>query len=1329
MERERILKALLPLIVFAWLMPVRSMAIDSSWGTASVNVGDTKTLYMSDAFVSILGLSVNHVISYQWSSYNTSVAQVTSQSLYQCTVRGVSTGSVRINCHLYYKTDGVYVDQYNSVDGYITLTVNQGIIKVTSVTVSPTSVSLKVKEEKQLTAEVLPSNATNKTVTWSSSPSGIATVTSSGKVTAVAAGTATITCKANDGSGKQGTCTVKVEAADPIKVTGISLNNSSLSLVKDDTRQLRATVTPSNATDKTVKWTSSNSSIASVSNDGLVTAIGRGSATITCKANDGSGVQATCDVTVSSVNPWSTFTAKTIEGVEMKFYSRNDGTCYVYGYSSSPAIDVNTTGPITIPSEAEGLKVTSINNSSFYDCKGITKVTVPNTVETIGGSAFRGCTALESVALGNGLKKLESSAFYNCTSLTSVTGINQLEYIGSSAFENTPWYNSLPNGLIYLGKVLYEYKGTMPDNTTISVKDGVKMISQSAFSSCKGLVGISIPQSIETIGSHPFSYCSNLTSITVASGNAKYDSRNNCNAIIEKEKNILIAGCKNSTIPSTVTAIGHDAFYGSGLTEIIIPNNIDSIANWAFENCSELKTVGIGKGVRVLGDCIFLGCSALQSITVVSSNPYYDSRDNCNAIIEKSTDKLIVGCTTTVIPQSVKAIGNFAFKTSDYDTYSITLSDQVETIGEYAFAYMSKTRALTIGKGVKEIGKSAFNGCNALRSIHVLSQDPVEIDETVFKNNYTNFPDSIYNNATLYVPIGARINYMTTPCWNKFKHIVETDGLTPCEGDILELAGSPLIFAVTSTSEKTSEVIGVKSSAEGRISIPSQTNDYSVRGLGYDAFYNKKGITHIDIPVSVTYLDDYALYYCSDLESVELPSSLERIGYFALGGLGKINSIVIPKSVKDIDRGIFTADSLLMSVTVESGNSVYDSRGGCNAVIETATNTLVAGIQSTVIPNDIKTIGYFAFNSQKMMETMSIPNGVTCIDNYAFNNCSLKSITIPASVDSIGSWAFRYCRNLETVTSLIEDPTAINENVFYSNYVNSEWQFTSATLYVPKGTKEKYAATPGWNKFKNIIETDSTNPIIKGDVNEDGYVNGTDLVALTNIILGKNPQKPAADVNGDGNVNGTDYVVLANIILGKSNARRMIDIGEGQTTGNAVLNVEPFAISAGETKELSISLTNPNDVLTLLQFDLQLPKGLSIAKNGNDYQTDMSVRTNRSSHQLSVYGNGHHARFLLSSSSNDLIEGTEGALIRLTVTADADFNGGAIALYDILGVSPNEQEVYMPDCQFSLVGGTTGIYCINGNHDTPEIYSLSGQRQSAMKKGLNIVEGKKVIIK
>ena len=251
---------------------------------------------------------------------------------------------------------------------------------------------------------------------------------------------------------------------------------------------------------------------------------------------------------------------------------------------------------------------------------------------------------------------------------------------------------------------------------------------------------------------------------------------------------------------------------------------------------------------------------------------------------------------------------------------------------------------------------------------------------------------------------------------------------------------------------------------------------------------------------------------------------------------------------------------------------------------------------------------------------------------------------------------------------------------------------------------------------------------LKGDVNGDGKVNGTDLVTLARMILGMDSQNNAADVNQDGTVNGTDYTALVNIIMGRSAGVR--GTTNEASASAAALRIEPFAISAGETKEVVISLTNKDVVLTLLQFDMQLPKGLSVAESEGSYLMAMGGRTNRDTHQLAAYGNTERMRFLLASGSNELIEGTEGAVIRMNVKATEDFEGGIITLNDILGVTPNEVEVWMPAINYNLTSnGTTGIYDVGTTVGAPAIYGLSGQRQTTLKKGINIVDGKKVIKK
>ncbi len=170
-------------------------------------------------------------------------------------------------------------------------------VLVTSITLNKTSLSLQTGQEETLTATVKPDNATNKTVTWSSSNTNVATVTA-GKVTTKSAGTATITCTANDGSGVKATRAVTV--TNPvIKVTSITLNKSSLSLQQGQEETLTAAVKPDNATNKTVTWSSSPTGVVTVDN-GKVKAVTAGTTTITCRANDGSGVYAICAVTVTS---------------------------------------------------------------------------------------------------------------------------------------------------------------------------------------------------------------------------------------------------------------------------------------------------------------------------------------------------------------------------------------------------------------------------------------------------------------------------------------------------------------------------------------------------------------------------------------------------------------------------------------------------------------------------------------------------------------------------------------------------------------------------------------------------------------------------------------------------------------------------------------------------------------------------------------------------------------------------------------------------------------------------------------------------------------------
>ena len=187
----------------------------------------------------------------------------------------------------------------------------------------------------------------------------------------------------------------------------------------------------------------------------------------------------------------------------------------------------------------------------------------------------------------------------------------------------------------------------MPDGTKVKIKDGTLSIAESALSGCSGLASVTIPNSVTSISGNVFYSCSGLTSIIVEEGNTAYDSRDNCNAIIETASNTLIAGCKNTTIPNSVTSIGNGAFCGcSGLTSITIPNSVTLINFLAFSSCSGLTSVVIPNSVTTICPYAFSGCKSLTSISIGSG-----LTEICGHAFENSSELLDVYCYAENVPR------------------------------------------------------------------------------------------------------------------------------------------------------------------------------------------------------------------------------------------------------------------------------------------------------------------------------------------------------------------------------------------------------------------------------------------------------------------------------------------------------------------------------------------------------------------------------------------------------------------------------------------------------------------------------------------------------
>jgi hypothetical protein len=247
-----------------------------------------------------------------------------------------------------------------------------------------------------------------------------------------------------------------------------------------------------------------------------------------------------------------------------------------------------------------------------------------------------------------------------------------------------------------------------------------------------------------------------------------------------------------------------------------------------------------------------------------------------------------------------------------------------------------------------------------------------------------------------------------------------------------------------------------------------------VTNIGAGAF-SGSGLTAITIPNSVTCIGEGAFGGCGSLTSISIPHSVTSIDRWAFEDCG-LTSITIPYSVTSLGYDVFGGCSGLESIMVDSNNEVYDSRENCNAIIMTAENKLVVGSKNTIIPSSVITIGGDAFHGCSGLTAITIPDGVKSIEGGAFEWCTgPTSVSIPNSVTSIGNGAFQGCAGLEEVISHIEEPFEIYKDVFGGYGIDAQWiEFTTATLYVPIGTKTKYEATPAWNLFQNIVEKDLT---------------------------------------------------------------------------------------------------------------------------------------------------------------------------------------------------------------------------------------------------------------
>ena len=691
---------------------------------------------------------------------------------------------------------------------------------------------------------------------------------------------------------------------------------------------------------------------------------------------------------------------------------------------------------VTIPES-----VTSIGEEAFSRCSALTQVTIPESVTSIGDGAFQYCSALTQVTIGNSVESIGDWAFHDCSALTQITIPNSVTSIGSSAFEGTALYNNADNwtnNVLYIDNCLIEAKTELSGNYEITA--GTRLIGGGAFSSCRALTQVTLPNSVTSIGSEAFADCYALTQVT---------------------------------IPESVTNIGNSAFSGcDALTQVTLPNSVTSIGDEAFDGCSKLTAVYytgdvagwcgitfstyssnplyyahnlyinnnlvtelvIPEGVTEMKPYTFLGCSTLTKVTWNARNctvrpysigtwtlygPFYENRSNIMeftfgdqveyipAYLCYGMDKL----TQVAIPDNVTSIGEGAFVYCSALT-QVKIPESVTSIGDWAFKECSALTQITIPNSVTSIGEHAFRNCSALTQV-TIPENVESIGDDAFKGCSQL---SVYKNLSMAVATKNSYDSHFT-----LSYFTALDTLV-CPAEELNVITDQELLSC-SKQVKSIEVHSGTVTAAGFAYIKRQQNTLAILDMG---------------TTENTGLDNLALYDCYALEKLTLPAGLERIGYKGIAECRALQTIAIPASVTEIDDSAFENCRSISSIS-------FGQEGGQKSTRSTASS--------------LKRIGNWAFYNCHQLQKLTIPEGVTEIGNAAFYGCTyLENLELPASVQTIGDNCFALCSKLQAITVQATTPPTIAAKTFYD--VNRD-----IPVYVPADALEAYQNDTYWQEF------------------------------------------------------------------------------------------------------------------------------------------------------------------------------------------------------------------------------------------------------------------------
>lgn len=695
--------------------------------------------------------------------------------------------------------------------------------------------------------------------------------------------------------------------------------------------------------------------------------------------------------------------------------------------------------------------------------------------ESNPGNNISGSLVLPSeVKDGNRVYKLveiSDYSFYKC-SITSISIPNTVITLGKHAFTDNDWLNSvfIPSSVTSIGECTFANCNRL---TSVNISNSVTSIGRGAFTTCNRLTSIRIPSSVTEIGEWAFHSCSSLTKAEFESIDhlCSINFANEDSNPLSYAGNLYINGeeVKEVVIPNSVTSIGDYAFYGCNMSTVEIANSVTSIGSNAFRYCRSLISAVLSNSLTRLNERTFSDCTSLTTITIPNSVTLIGDLTffNCASLPSIS------------IPESVIEIGVCAFSGCKSLT-SINLPNSVISIGEAAFNWCDELTSVSISSSVTSIGKGAFSFCFKLTKVEFSSIESLcSIQFGDGDSNPLSYTRNLFIN-------GEVVNEVKIP--DSVKKI----------GNFAFSNCQMTSISISNSVEEIGDYAFLDCDGLTSLKIP-----YSVKFIGQQAFGGCKRLTKAEFEsveniCSIKFNDECSnpLFYAHNLyingeeiEKLIIPATISSIGAYAFFNCNRLTSVYIPSSITSIGTSAFKGCDLLAIAEFTNIESLclIKFQDWYSNPLSYARSLYInrESVDYIKIPDSIITINNFAFINCKMF-SINLPASLTSIGEAAFANCiNLNSIIIPDSVTSIGKGAFSSCNSLEHIalplnlihlgTGTFKSCTNIRDISIrgsipiygpYDLFPSSVYE--NALLYVPAGTESKFREVCPWMYFKDI---------------------------------------------------------------------------------------------------------------------------------------------------------------------------------------------------------------------------------------------------------------------